>query len=295
MRTIIIMGKGGVGKSTIASLLALRYSQTKETLLISLDPAHNLTQIWQTKNLDKKPKVPFSQLPNLSIFEAREELYREKLVKKIRKSMLQNFQYQSSFNLDKHFKLMEYAPGIGDHALYTAMDETVLNEQRSKTPEIVILDMPPTGAALQFLSMPFGHRQWLQGLLLLRKKITKKKEIIEKIKNTAKSKEKITNLLELHIHQTNQRISWLQSPDTQVIPVLIDEPLAQKEWQNINIKLQQWQIQSRLKILNRTPASPLPTDKDLCIPHSATPLLGISSLEKFNQQLNKEWLKIDQI
>ena len=45
------LGKGGVGKSTCAALTATFLSRTCSVLLVSLDPAHNLGDIFQ-KNLE---------------------------------------------------------------------------------------------------------------------------------------------------------------------------------------------------------------------------------------------------
>ena len=51
-KILFIGGKGGVGKSTISSAIALHLSkQNKKTLLISTDPAHNLSDIFNKKNI----------------------------------------------------------------------------------------------------------------------------------------------------------------------------------------------------------------------------------------------------
>jgi len=43
MKFIFAGGKGGVGKTTIASTIAIHYAKTgKKTLVISTDPAHSL-------------------------------------------------------------------------------------------------------------------------------------------------------------------------------------------------------------------------------------------------------------
>ncbi len=50
MRIIFFTGKGGVGKSVISSATALRSSELgHETLLISTDPAHTLSDIFGFK------------------------------------------------------------------------------------------------------------------------------------------------------------------------------------------------------------------------------------------------------
>ena len=47
---VFIGGKGGVGKTTISAATALWFSrQGKKTLIISTDPAHSLSDSYETK------------------------------------------------------------------------------------------------------------------------------------------------------------------------------------------------------------------------------------------------------
>ena len=55
-RVLFFVGKGGVGKSTNSSLFALKLARSgRQVLLNSIDPAHNLHDIFQL-SLDAKPK-----------------------------------------------------------------------------------------------------------------------------------------------------------------------------------------------------------------------------------------------
>ncbi len=57
-RAIFIVGKGGVGKTTIAASLAVKMAdEGKNTLIISIDPAHNLGDVFGMKLSDRKKEV----------------------------------------------------------------------------------------------------------------------------------------------------------------------------------------------------------------------------------------------
>ena len=52
LRILLAGGKGGVGKTTIASAIALQLAERGERcLLVSTDPAHSLGDLWN-RNLD---------------------------------------------------------------------------------------------------------------------------------------------------------------------------------------------------------------------------------------------------
>ena len=47
MRVLLVVGKGGVGKTTVAAATALAASREgARTLVASTDPAHSLTDVW---------------------------------------------------------------------------------------------------------------------------------------------------------------------------------------------------------------------------------------------------------
>ena len=55
--------KGGVGKSTMAAAAAWQLSQKSRVLIVSLDPAHNLGDIFGVALQDKKSRYTTPRFP----------------------------------------------------------------------------------------------------------------------------------------------------------------------------------------------------------------------------------------
>ena len=115
---IFYLGKGGVGKSTISALSSLKIAKDKKVLLVSMDPAHNLSDIFEIEFSDKPHKVD----RNLEVIEINIEKYIKKYLNDIEMQVSKNYSYLTSFNLDEYFKMIRYSPGIEEYALITAFN-----------------------------------------------------------------------------------------------------------------------------------------------------------------------------
>ena len=226
------LGKGGVGKSTLSVLKAMYLAgQGKPVLLISMDPAHNLGDIFKTKFSGRAKTIR----PELTVIETDHKKWARRFLKTAENSIRENYRYLTAINLDKYFDLLKFSPGIEEYALLLAFDEyyTQYRENRAH----IIVDMPPTALALRFFNLPSVSLLWLTKLLKLRKEIIDKKELITRIKLLDKEVE--TDRIIKNLHQQITRYTSIQTilmnPElTEVNLVVNPESLSLSEAKEIS-------------------------------------------------------------
>ncbi|MGD8901849.1 MAG: ArsA family ATPase, partial [Desulfobacterales bacterium] len=132
------IGKGGVGKSTTSAVTAIQFARNaRDTLLVSMDPAHNQCDIFQ-QNFSEKPK---RVADHLEVKEVDVDFWIEKYLKKTEKTIKQTYTYESAFNLQNYFNVLQFSPGLEEYALLLAF-ENVLHTHGNK--DIIMFDMAPT-------------------------------------------------------------------------------------------------------------------------------------------------------
>ncbi|RMD96198.1 MAG: ArsA family ATPase, partial [Calditrichaeota bacterium] len=156
---IFFLGKGGVGKSTSAALAALKYArQHQPVLLVSLDPAHNQSDIFARQFNEKLTRI--SEF--LAVKEINLNQWIQKYLQEVQSQVSRSYTYLTALNLEKYLDVLKYSPGIEEYALLLAF-----NDVRSSATEfeIIVFDMPPTALALRFLGLPRLTLLWLEKLL----------------------------------------------------------------------------------------------------------------------------------
>jgi len=172
MKGFVFVGKGGVGKTTCSAALALKLSKKGKTLVASLDPAHNLGDVYGV-HLDSKPK---RIKENLYAMEIDTNQLAEDYLKRTAEKIKSLHTYLKVLNLDKYIDTLKYSPGIEEYSILEGLVEIASMEY-----DYIVLDMPPTGLTVRVLTLPYTAMIWIEKLIEIRREILKRRRAIEKV------------------------------------------------------------------------------------------------------------------
>jgi len=283
---LFFMGKGGVGKSTSAALTSVFLAQKgHRVLLVSLDPAHNQSDIFE-KSLSDKPS---EMMPGLLAAEIDQDAWIRTYLKDVHRQIKKTYAYLTAFNLEKYFDVIKHSPGLEEYALMLAFEK--IRKDYSQF-DYLMFDMPPTALSLKFFSLPSLSLVWIEHLLALRQEIIEKRELITKIKLLGKEfeRDKVLNKIEEQRKQYQALKETLEDTErTHVFLVLNPDKLSHAESLRIFNSLKQIHIRLHRTIYNKRPANKSCANIDpvftgipmLNFPYSDSPLIGISNLEDF--------------
>lgn len=201
-KIIFVGGKGGVGKSTISSSLACNLSlQGKKTLLISTDPAHNLSDLFQVQFSNSI----ISLNPTLSVLEIdpiKEARAYTQEIAKDNKAFVGAHSYEM---IDRYYKSACENGITQESALFDRLIH-LITEQIHQWDHIVI-DTAPTGHTLRLFTLANTLKTWSKNLL----KHQQKNVHLQSILDAPSANHKLLDKLEARYEKYTQFQSILQN------------------------------------------------------------------------------------
>jgi len=290
------IGKGGVGKSTTSAITAVHLARnSRDTLLVSLDPAHNQRDIFQ-QNFSEKPQLVSDYL---AVIEVNADYWIEKYLKETERTIKQTYSYESAFNLQNYFNVLQFSPGLEEYALLLAF-ENIIRTFDDK--DIIIFDMAPTALTLRFFSLPFITLIWLGELLKLREKIYAKKEIISKIKFGRREieQDKVKAKLQGLIHEYEHLPDCFKCDATRINLVMNNDKLSFSEAFRIKQKLNDIGINIESVLINKSQSKDIADEvrnefnhqKIALFPFSSKNILGYQAINEYIDENNELFEKL---
>lgn len=170
MRIIFFAGKGGTGKTSVASATGIKSAEAgHRTVVMSLDVAHSLSDIFDLdrKLLDQNKGKPVKLGENLWIQELdiQEEIEKNWGVIHSYLSTLLNTAGLDDILAEE----LAILPGMEEVSLLLYINNYV----REKTFDVIILDCAPTGESLRFISIPTTLEWYMKKIFKIERAVTK--------------------------------------------------------------------------------------------------------------------------
>ena len=157
-------GKGGVGKTTCASAVALAASRRgKRVLLVSTDPAHSTSDIFETKFTADEREI----LPGLTGLEIDVDLELRRYIDRVKEQISKLFSPEILKKADGQIELAATMPGAESVALFDRMSELMID--RRDVYDLLVFDTAPTGHTLRLLQSPELLVTWVAALTKARR------------------------------------------------------------------------------------------------------------------------------
>jgi len=244
-RLIMIGGKGGVGKTTCASAIALHFSlQGKKTLIISSDPTPSLSDIFEMEIGDQETLIQNAR----ALYGI--EISSEGVLKKWKDRFgPEIYEVVSSFtSLDYDF--VDYiggAPGIEEEYMLNYILELVESAQY----DLVVWDTAPAGHTLRLLHLP---QIFIKHLEAATKFYMNLYSYFEKLKENVKFKKGKRTLLEIingWQDLAEKVVNFIRDPEkSDFIIVTIPEALGVRQTERIIKDFDEYQLKVNHLIIN---------------------------------------------
>ena len=200
---VIIGGKGGVGKTTTASALAIALAGKKpygRFLIVSTDPAHSLSDSFGEEIGNSRTgfagveNLDGIEIDSIETFESLKQRYR-RWIDEIFTALTGGSNWQVEFDREAMQELIALAPpGMDEIAALSAISDFLQGETYTS----VVLDTAPTGHLLRFLELPTMALEWVRTfikLLLKYRTVVTSSSVAEELISLSKSIKRVMGVL----------------------------------------------------------------------------------------------------
>ena len=239
---VLVAGKGGVGKSTVASAIAIEKAASSSTCLVSTDPAGSLADVLGVAvNSDPTQVLPGLQAWQLAADRELRRLhsrYAEDVHRVFEKLGLDQAAPLDRAVIDRLWNLAP--PGLDE---IVALSE--LTSAAERCPEVV-LDSAPTAHFLRLIQLPELTIEWSHALMRLLLKY-----------GVAGALEDFTTEILAFARRTRELQARLTEPDQAcAVLVALDEPVVWAETARLHAALDRAKIPVAALVVNRTDDGP---------------------------------------
>jgi len=290
----IFIGKGGVGKSTCSSLEAVHcITEAKKVFLISMDPAHNLHDIFASSFKKKEKKV----FDNLYVAEADLPGKSKEYIKGIKNTLLNVYHYQQSLNIEKYFSILKYSPGTEEYASLLVLEDCY----EKKGYERIVIDTPPTALTLKTLALPQVNLNWINALAEMRVQIIDKKNTVAKIRkdhlDSVDNDPVYQRLQQMKTRYQKLNATLSDASMTEFVLVMNEDELSLSESLLIKRQFKELGFTLQTIVINKSTgneqwkhkiASIFPESHILSVPLQKESIIGEASLKQLSHHLTVE-------
>ena len=184
-RLLFFGGKGGVGKTTMANATGVALAkQGKKVLVVSTDPAHSLSHLWDQRIGDEVTYVYGDRLAGLEIDPERTARQHFADVADVVRNMMPEHLHGE---VRRYFRQAIDSPGAHEAAMLERIAK--LSLETSDEWDTVIFDTAPTGHTIRLLEMPQVLTVWAEGMMGRARKTAQFHEALEALPGGTKASE----------------------------------------------------------------------------------------------------------